>query len=389
MKIWVIGRSYPTPQNKMRGSFELEQAKMLAKHGHDVTYLAVILHPVNKVKKWGYVHFEDGAVQVYIDSIFWAPERMHIHPKLLLAKTWSTLFSKAEKGKGMPDVIHIHYPGMNGSPAVVAEYKQRGAKIVTTEHWTKVLTDSMDAYQRKQLIEFSGIADEILCVGEPLKRAIESITHTKKEIKIVPNIVSDLFQPSADKGRATEYHFIAVGRLAPIKQMDLLAETFAKTFRDEPNVFLDIVGGGSERKKIERIIQQYHMPEQIRLTGTLSREETAKKVSQSDCLICFSRLETFGVPVIEAWACGIPVIASDALGFREYWEDDLGCIVPSGNTNELSKAMKQIQERRFDPAYIHNFAHKYFSEETVYNLLMESYFASRPEPVAKQSVTTV
>ena len=383
MKFWVIGRSYPTPQNKMRGSFELEQAKMLAKHGHDVTYLAVILHPINKVKKWGYVHFEDGAVQVYTDSTFWAPERMHIHPQRLIEKTWRTLFSKVEREQGMPDVIHIHYPGMNGSPAVVGEYKQRGTKVITTEHWSKVLTDSMDAYQRKQLIDFSEIADEILCVSEPLKRAVQSITHTKKEIKIVPNIVSDLFQPSADKERTKEYHFVAVGRLAPVKQMDLLAETFAKTFQGGPNVFLNIVGDGSERKKIERIIQQYHMSEQICLTGTLSREETAQKVSQSDCLICFSCLETFGVPVIEAWACGIPVIASDALGLLEYWENDLGCIVPSGNTDELSKAMKQIQERRFDHAYIHNFACRYFSEETVYNLLMENYLSSKPDPVAQ------
>lgn len=383
MKIWIIGRSYPTPQNKMRGSFELEQAKMLAKHGHNVTYLAVILHPVNKVKKWGFVYFEDDAIQVYTDSIFWTPEKMHIHPKLLLKKSWSTLFSKAESEQGMPDVIHIHYPGMNGNPAVVAEYKQRGAKIVTTEHWSKVLTDSMDAYQRKQLIDFSEIADEILCVGEPLKKAIQSITHTKKDIKIVPNIVSDLFQPSADKERTKEYHFIAVGRLAPVKQMDLLAETFAKTFRGEPNVFLDIVGSGSERKKIERIIQQYHISEQIRLPGTLSREETAQKVSQSNCLVCFSRYETFGVPVIEAWACGIPVITSDVLGFLEYWENDLGCIVRSGNTDELARAMKQIQERHFDPAYIHNFACKHFSEETVYKLLMENYLSRKPEPAAK------
>lgn len=383
MKIWIIGRSYPTPQNKMRGSFELEQAKMLAKHGHNVTYLAVILHPIHKVKKWGYVHFEDGAVQVYTDSVFWAPERMHIHPKFLLERNWRMLFAKAEKEQGMPDVIHIHYPGMNGSPAVVSEYRQRGAKVVTTEHWTKVLTDAMDAYQRKQLIEFSEIADEILCVSEPLKKAIQGITHTEKEIKIVPNVVSDLFLPSANKERKKEYHFIAVGRLAPVKQMDLIAETFAKTFREVPDVFLDIVGDGSERKKIERIIRQYHMSKQIHLTGTLSREDTAQKVSRSDCLICFSRLETFGVPVIEAWACGIPVIASDALGFLEYWGNELGCVVPSGNTGELSKAMKQIREQRFDRAYIHNFARKYFSEETVYNLLMENYSSSRPEPVAK------
>lgn len=383
MKIWVIGRSYPTPRNKMRGSFELEQAKMLAKHGHDVTYLAVILHPVNKVKKWGYIHFADESIQVYADSVFWAPERMHLHPQHLIEKTWRTLFSKAEREQGMPDVIHIHYPGMNGSPTVVAEYKQRGAEIVTTEHWSKVLTDSMDAYQRRQLIDFSRIADEILCVGEPLRKAIQSVTHTEKEIKIVPNIVSDLFQQSSNKEKTKEYHFIVVGRLAPVKQIDLIAETFAKTFREVPDVFLDIVGDGSERRKVERIIRQYHMSRQIHLTGTLSREDTAKRVTQSDCLICFSRLETFGVPVIEAWACGIPVIASDALGFLEYWENELGCVVPSGDTVELSKAMKQIQERRFDSAYIRNFACKYFSEETVYNLLMENYSSSRPEPAAQ------
>lgn len=375
MKIWIIGRSYPTSKNRMKGSFELEQAKMLAKHGNDVTYLAVVLHPFRKVKKWGFVHFQDESVQVFTDSVFWAPERMHIHPGLLLEKMWRKLFSKAEKEQGMPDVIHIHYPGMNGSPAVVAEYQKRGVRVVTTEHWTKVLTNTLDAYQRKQLVEFSQIADEILCVGKPLEKAIRSITHTEKEIKVVPNIVSDLFKPAISKEAPNNYRFIVAGRLTPVKQIDVITEAFAKTFRENPNISLDIVGDGGERKKIEAIIREYQMSDQIHLAGTLSREATAQKVSQANCLICFSRLETFGVPVIEAWACGIPVIASDSLGFLEYWKENLGYVIPHDSTKELALAMEKMVQRRatFDPVKISAFAKQFFSENTVYQMLEQIY----------------
>lgn len=375
MKIWIIGRGYPTPKNKMKGSFELEQAKMLAKHGHEVTYLAVVLHPFRKVKKWGIVQFEDESVQVYTDSIFGAPERMHIHPNFLLERLWKKLFFMVEKQRGAPDIIHIHYPGMNGSPVAVSEYKEKGVKVVTTEHWTKVLTNSLDAYQRKQLIAFSQIADEILCVGEPLKKAVQSITHTNKAIKVVPNIVSDLFVPSAKEEGVNKYRFIAVGRLVPVKQMDMIIEAFAKAFRDSPSVSIDIVGDGSERKKLEMLVKQYHMDEQIHLTGTLSREETAKKVSKSNCLICFSRLETFGVPVIEAWACGIPVIASDCLGFLEYWKDSLGYIVAHDSIDDLESAMKAMFQNRdsFQSADISTFARQSFGEDAVYQMLEHIY----------------
>lgn len=376
MNIWVIGRSYPTPKNRMCGSFELEQAKMLANHGHHVTYMAAVLHPFKYIKKWGIAHFQDENVQIYTDSVFFAPERMHMHPAGILESMWKKLFAAAEREQGVPDIIHIHYPGMNGFPSTVAAYKEKGVRIVTTEHWTKVLTDSMDTFQRKQLIEFSQLADEILCVGEPLKKAIREITHTNKNITVVPNIVSDLFQPAPDKDAKGTFHFIAVGRLVPVKQMDLLAETFAKTFKDSPNVVLDIVGGGSERKKIEAIIREHGASNQIFLNGTLSREETAQKVAQSDCLICFSRLETFGVPVIEAWACGIPAIGTDALGFMEYFNDNLGYIVPHNDTGALSNAMKDVLTKSFDCKYIHDFAIKRFGEDAVYDRLLQIYRSS-------------
>lgn len=110
MNIWVIGRSYPIKQNKMRGSFELEQAQLLAKGNNKVTYIAVIFHPINKVKKWGFCSFKDGQVNVYVESIPFTPERMHIHLSKLQGNVWRRLFRKIEFEQGIPDIIHVHYP---------------------------------------------------------------------------------------------------------------------------------------------------------------------------------------------------------------------------------------------------------------------------------------
>lgn len=375
MNIWVVGRSYPTKQNKMRGSFELEQAQLLARGGHHVTYVAAVFHPVNKIEKWGFCSFKDGQVHVYVESVPFAPERMHIHLSKFQGSIWRRLLEKVESEQGVPDIIHIHYPGMVSVPEPVLQYKSKGTYIVTTDHWTKTLQNTMDSFQRKQLIKYAQEADCILCVGQPLKKAIQKITGTKKVIKVVPNVVSDLFQISKSTSEKGYFEFIAVGRLAPVKQMDKIALAFAETFKGEEQVRLTIVGDGSVRKNIESIIESHNMQKQITLTGTLSREETADRVSKADVLICFSRLETFGVPVIEAWACGKPVIASDCLGFLEYWDNRLGFIVPHDNIEELKEKMITLHDNfdSYDSMYISEFAKNTFGEQAIFNQLTEIY----------------
>lgn len=375
MNIWVIGRSYPTKQNKMRGSFELEQAKLLADHGHQVSYIAAIFHPVNKVKKWGYCSFKDENVDIYTESIFFAPERMHFHLKFMQGKVWERLLDRVEKEQGIPDIIHVHYPGMVSIPEPVLTYQKRGAKIVTTDHWSKTLLNTMDSFQRKQLIKYADQADAVLCVGQPLKDSIIKITGTTKEVHVVPNVVSSLFCYKQKESESVNYNFIAVGRLVPIKQMDMITLAFARNFAGKESIHLTIVGSGDEKEKINKIVNDYNVCSQVHLLGTLSREETAKQISDSDALICYSRFETFGVPVIEAWACGKPVIGSDSLGVLEYWNDELGYIVQHDDIEALQQAMQQIYERKesYNHSKIAEFAKNHFGEKAVYEELMEVY----------------
>ena len=91
MNIWVIGRNYPSKENKMSGSFELEQAKLLAKHGNQISYIAAVFHPVRKIKKWGYYNFQDGVVKVFTYSVPYAPERFYLHFKRFQKTIWDIL----------------------------------------------------------------------------------------------------------------------------------------------------------------------------------------------------------------------------------------------------------------------------------------------------------
>lgn len=374
MNIWVIGRSYPTKQNKMRGSFELEQAKLLEKHGHNVSYIAAVFHPINKIKKWGYATFSDGNIQVYVESVFFAPERMHLHISVIQKIIWKKLLSTVQREQGVPDIIHVHYPGMVSVPEVVCDYKKVGTKIVITDHWSKTMLNTMDNYQKKQLISFVNCADAVLCVGRPLKNAILKLTGTEKEIRIVPNVVSPLFQEKC-KMKENEFDFIVVGRLSPIKQIDKIVLAFAKVFSQTPNVYLTIVGDGTEKSKIIKIINDYAIQPQVRLTGTLSREDTAEEVLKADALVCYSQWETFGVPIIEAWACGKPVILSENVGAAEYWNERLGYIVQHDNLDTLQQAMKDLYDNRkeYDHSYISKYAENHFGEEAVYKELQIVY----------------
>lgn len=373
MKIWVIGRSYPTAKNNMSGSFELEQAQMLARRGHDVTYIACVFHPFKKIKKWGFANWQDGDLRVFVYSQFYFPGRFQIHWDRFRTRRWEQLLSKVETATGIPDVIHLHYPALVSVPQAILPYKDRGARIIATEHWTAVLTQSITKHDQKQLKTYVESADRFICVGRPLKESVIRLTNTKKDISVVPNIVSGFFKISEDRHEG--FRFIAAGRLVPVKQFDRIIYAFRQAFADDAGVTLTIVGGGEMMGELRAIVSKLGLDDRVTLTGVLSREQTASKMSEADALVCYSRLETFGVPVIEAWNCGIPAIATDAIGFAEYWKDDLGELISYDDDQRLSQAMRKIvsERDRYSKEKIASFARDHFSEEAVYGMLMALY----------------
>ncbi|MCD8291577.1 MAG: glycosyltransferase [Prevotella sp.] len=376
MKIWVIGRGYPALNNRMRGSFELEQAIMLAKGGHDVTYLATVFHPYKKVRKWGFSTWEENGIRVCCYSMFYFPERFKIEIHILKSRVLRILLKKVEKDYGTPNIVHVHYPSMITDPDIILSLKNKHTSIVITEHWTKVLRNGLSAYETQCLYKYVKNADACICVGEPLKQKILEILSINREIHVVPNVVDDTFTPNECAIHSSTFTFIAVGRLVRVKQFDKIIEAFAYNFNGDNSYKLLIVGQGEEYKRLKDLIRRFQLESQVKLTGTVSRDNVAKLISSSNCLICYSTLETFGVPIIEAWACGLPVIASECGGLSTtYWNNNLGYIVDHSNIEQLKASMRDIitNYNHFKREKISEFAKKTFSEERVRCMLEEIY----------------
>lgn len=351
---------------------------MLAKRGNDVAYIACVLHPFWRIRNGGYVEFTDGPIKVCAYSGLFLP---HMTDPLIpfpylpgsRNRKWETLLERTEEVTGFPDVIHIHFPLMVLSSEVFEKYRERGAKVIVTEHWTKVLNKKLDKYEMSQMMSYLGFADAYTAVGYTLKRAIIEISDTNREILVIPNIINDVFRPLYEEHR--DFRFGLVGRLSAQKQMDKAIEAFAMNFKERNDVKLIIVGDGTERENLLKLVSTLGVDAQVEFKGLLDREDTAAIVKTLDCFVCFSSYETFGVPVIEAWACGVPVITTTADCITDRWDERLGISVCHTDTEALKEAMKRMVDRkdRYDRDYISDYAISHYSEDCVYSELMAVY----------------
>ena len=372
MRILVVGRGFPTRENNMLGSFEYEQAQMLAKNGHKVYYPFIDLRSMRHWRKWGLIQENLHDVNVIRLNIpIGRALPAHIREKLYMPLLrWQ--LKKIGLKYGIPDIIHVHYPSIFKYDTFAFLQKQ-GAKVVGTEHWSQVQNKTLDPQSLKNLNDFTSNADALCCVGSLLKKSIVELTGTKKEIMIIPNVVSDFFKPVQENH--TGFRFISSGRLVPGKQFDKIVEAFLNVFQGNADVSLTLVGNGEEYNKLAEIVQKRKAEKQVHLLGTMSRQKTAELVAKSDALVVFSGLETFCVPVIEAWACGKPVIATITTVLADNPDARLGIMVDWCDIQSLEKAFQDMYNHyeNYNSNWLIKYAREHFSEEAVYDQIAKLY----------------
>lgn len=371
MYVWVVGKAIPSRKNNMYGSFEFEQALMLAKNGIKVVYIGLDFRPIHRWRKWGIHREQYGKMCAYELDLPIRP--IPFFQNRIEQSFCVNLYRKIEQEHGTPNLIHVHFPAMRSYYAH-EKYQKRGVKIIATEHWSQVQKKELPRWCSKNLSWFVENADVFVCVGELLKRSVVEYTGTNKELKVIPNVINHEFQyvPQEPNNKFT---FVAVGRLIQAKRFDLMIEAFARAFPNKNDIELVIVGGGEEYTNLKKQIKNLGMEKRICLLGVLSHAETAKEVQMAQALVCASNFETFGVPIIEAWACGKPVIGTDALGLLEYMDKNLGVIVKANSEEQMVEALKEIYEKRdtFNGKQISQFAFKHFGENVILQNLLDIY----------------
>lgn len=177
---------------------------------------------------------------------------------------------------------------------------------------------------------------------------------SQDSIEIVnPGIETSLFH----KTRKTAYpSLVYVGRLKAYKNVDVAVKAFAKVVKAFPKAKFTIAGTGESEIDLHALIKRLKLADNVIMQGKVTEAEKARLLAQSWVAVQPSMVEGWGITVIEANACGTPVIASDVHGLRDSVVDqETGILVPALNVAAFSRAIHDLftnhpKRRRFSAA---------------------------------------
>ena len=133
-----------------------------------------------------------------------------------------------------------------------------------------------------------------------------------------------------------------------------MIDSFTQAFKANQHYKLLIVGEGPERKNLEKQIRKHAMNSQIKLFGAAKKEKVKELLHSSNCFVLSSIVETFGVVIIEAMSCGLPVLSTKCGGPESIiTSDTLGSLC---NYEDLKDKMKDISKQKFSGSTIRKYA---------------------------------
>jgi glycosyltransferase involved in cell wall biosynthesis len=167
-----------------------------------------------------------------------------------------------------------------------------------------------------------------------------SVMFGKPRVHVVPNpIPLERYAcgPLAERPQT----IVAVGRLEPEKGYDMLLAAFAAVARDFPQWALVIAGDGSQREPLRALVRELGLEHQVRLAGYI--ENPRDVLAEGSIFVMSSRYEGFPNALLEAMACGLPVITTACTGALELVADGVsGLVVPVDDRDELVQAIRRL-----------------------------------------------
>ncbi len=177
-------------------------------------------------------------------------------------------------------------------------------------------------------------------VSESTKTEVMEHGIAPERLRIVPNCVDHTRYRPLGRPRSATPLVGYFGRLKKYKSVDHLLDAFRIVRDHAPEARLVVIGDGDYRPALERRAHELGLRDAVRFTGYVDEEEKVRLLCDVWFLVNTSAKEGWGLTVIEANACGTPVIASDVPGLRDAVRDgETGILYPYGDVDVLSEKM--------------------------------------------------
>jgi L-malate glycosyltransferase len=247
------------------------------------------------------------------------------------------------------DILHVHYAIPHATSAFLAREMadQKKLKYVTTLHGTDITLLGADPSYFK-IVKFSiEQSNGVTAVSDYLKRETQDTFHIKNSIKVIPNFIPDdfLIAKSSDDLRkccASKDEFILthISNFRPLKRVTDLVHILNKLPK-RLKVKLLMVGDGPDRFQAEKLCKELGLCDKVVFMG--KQENVSEILAVTDLFLLPSENESFGLAVLEAQACGVPCITSNAGGLPEVNIDgETGYTVNVGEINTYAERITHL-----------------------------------------------
>ncbi len=324
-------------------------AKLLKDRGHNVIFIGA-----NSKGFKSYDYFEK--IKTYRFRSLPIPKSNGWHLAIPTIKELKNIF----KNENI-DVVHIIIP-MSGSVVAIKVAKILGIKIVAHSHsqpenlfmnMPKIIQPVLNNLWNKYLAWTYSKAESLIYPSKMAKELLEKLGKKDQNSYVVSNGININEFSLKDIGDFNERYSIPkdkikllfVGRLFPEKSIDTLIESIPYFIKNYPETHIMIVGAGYLRQKLEKLSKRLGVENKITFLGLVSEEDKIHAYNASDIFVLPSMAELEGMVVLEAMACGKPIVISDSkMSASRFFVDNNGFLFKAKDEKDLAEKISRLLE---------------------------------------------
>lgn len=356
MNIVVISYIYPKRINPSQGLYIHQQAKYLAKLGHNVDVITTRSHSDKEEETVENVNIH--RVSMHIGA---GKREFHkVDPKpagfIFLVNSLRKIF-ELKKEEGI-DLIIGQFIGISTIVFGMAS-RLMGIKFVAVSHGTGWELPKKNRLQNFLIRLALSFPDKIVCVSNKTKELLSHNTDQRKLFVINNGMDPEYLAPSKSRQQfkkelriKNELIILSVANLVGKKGVDIVIRAVSNVVKKYPNMIYLIVGDGVDKEKLENLVKELNLEKKIRFEGRKIGSELANYYNVCDLFALMSQdvesgIESFGIVYIEASYFGKAVIAGASGGTRDAVLDGkTGLLVNPSDEKILEKTILMLLKNK-------------------------------------------